>query len=307
MKKIGIVVINWKTPQLTTDTIDSIKKIHHPGFSYHIFLIENGSPDNSLEVLKARYSSDPLVTVVPQSRNLGFAGGNNIGIKLIIKQSYDYALLINSDVVVDPDFLVNLFKVINHDHNIGAVSPKIYFAPGYEYQKKNYVKKDIGRVIWSVGSAIDWNNVYGSNLGIDEVDHGQHDTPQSNMEFISACCILVSRQALLKAGLMSEDYFMYYEDNDFCQKIKSVGFRLAYEPSAVIWHLNSGSGTAGGGPLHDYFLTRNRLIFGFKFASDRTKFALFRDSIRRLFIGTPWQKRGVVDFYLHKFGKGSWQ
>jgi GT2 family glycosyltransferase len=307
MKKIGIIVINWKTPQLTIETIESIKKIRHPGFNYHIFLIDNGSPDNSLEILNAHYSHDPQTTIISLSHNLGFALGNNAGIKTILKESYDYALLINSDVVVDPDFLVNLFQVIDKNDQIGAVGPKIYFAPGYEYQKEKYAKKDLGHVIWSVGSAIDWDNIYGSNIGIDQVDHGQFDTPNTNMEFLSACCLLVSSKALIKTGPLSGDYFMYYEDNDFCQRIRSAGFRLAYEPSSRIWHLNSGSGQAGGGPLHDYFLTRNRLIFGFKYASLRTKFALFRDSIRRLFIGSPWQKRGVVDFYLHKFAKGSWQ
>lgn len=307
MKKIGIVVINWKTPQLTIETVESIKKIHHPGFNYHIFLIENGSPDNSLERFKIKYSQDSLITIVSTGNNFGFAGGNNIGIKTAINKSCDYVLLINSDVVVNPDFLTNLFQVIEKNKTMGAIGPKIYFAPGYEYQQEKYTKKDIGHVIWSVGSAIDWNNIYGSNLGIDEVDHGQFDSPCQNMEFLSACCLLIKSEVLSKTGPISEDYFMYYEDNDFCQRIRSFGYTLAYEPSSKIWHRNSGSGQAGGGPLHDYFLTRNRLIFGFKYASFRTKFALFRDSIRRLFIGSPWQKRGVIDFFLHKFGKGTWK
>jgi GT2 family glycosyltransferase len=165
----------------------------------------------------------------------------------------------------------------------------------------------LGHVIWSAGSKIDWDNVYGSNIGIDEIDHGQFDVPESNMDFISACCVLIKKQTLKIIGPMSEDYFMYYEDNDFCQKIRSAGFKLVFVPSSVIWHLNSGSNQAGGGPLHDYFLTRNRLIFGFKYASLRTKFALLRDSFRRLFIGSYWQKRGTIDFYLHRFGKGSWK
>jgi GT2 family glycosyltransferase len=307
MKKIAIVILNWKTAKLTTDTIDSLKKINKSGFSYHIFLIDNGSPDNSLEILNNKYSKDPLITIIPLSVNLGFAGGNNVGIKTALKEPFDYLLLINSDVIVDPNFLTHLFSVIKEDKTIGAVGPKIYFAPGYEFQKNRYSQKDLGHIIWSAGSIMDWNNIYGSNLGIDEIDHGQYNIPQANMESISACCILINPQVFKNAGLMSEEYFMYYEDNDFCQKIKSAGFKIAYEPSAKIWHLNSGSNKAGGGPLHDYFLTRNRLIFGFKFASLKTKFALFRDSIRTLSIGTPWQKRGVIDFYLRKFGKGSWQ
>jgi GT2 family glycosyltransferase len=307
MTQIAVIVLNWKQPQLTLNTISSLKKITSLGFNYHIFLVDNGSPDNSLDIFKEKYSKDPLITLIPVTANLGFASGNNFGIKAALKENYDYLLLINNDVTVDPNFLVNLLTVAKNDKTIGAVGPKIYFAPGYEYQKNRYSKKELGKVIWSVGSSMDWNNIYGSNLGIDEVDHGQFDSPNTNVDFLSACCLLVSTEVIQKTGPISEDYFMYYEDNDLCQKIRAAGYRLAYEPSAKIWHLNSGSGSAGGGPLHDYFLTRNRLIFGFKFASSRTKFALFRDSIRRLFIGTAWQKRGVIDFYLHKFGKGSWQ
>lgn len=307
MIKVAVIILNWKQPQLTINTINSLKKINQFGFSYHIFLVDNGSSDNSLEIFQEKYSHDKSVTVIPISTNLGFAGGNNFGIKVALRQKFKYLLLINSDVIVDPDFLLNLIKVLERDNTIGLVGPKIYFAPGYEYHQERYHKNELGHVIWSVGSAIDWNNIYGKNLGIDEVDHGQYDLPKTNLESITACCLLIRSKDLRHIGLLSEDYFMYYEDNDFSHKYFLSGFKIAYEPTSKIWHLNSGSSTSGGGALHDYFLTRNRLIFGFKYASTRTKFALFRDSLRRLFIGTPWQKRGVVDFYFHRFGKGSWQ
>ena len=307
MKQIAVVIVNWKTPKLTVDTIDSLNKINTSGFKYHVYLIENGSPDDSLKIFKQEYRNNSLVTLIPLKDNQGYAGGNNHGIKAAFIKSPDFVLLLNNDVILDPMFLSNLLKSFKKHKNIGLIGPKIYFAPGFEYHKSRYSQKDLGHVIWSVGSEMDWNNVYGKNLGIDTVDHGQFNEFRSDLESTTGCCLLISTDVFRKVGFLSTDYFMYYEDNDFCQKVKTAGFLIAYEPTAVIWHLNSGSSGAGGGPLHDYFLTRNRLIFGFRYASLRTKFALIRDSCRTLFIGTSWQKRGVIDYYLHKFGKGSWQ
>jgi len=105
---------------------------------------------------------------------------------------------------------------------------------------------------------------------------------------------------------LDDSYFMYLEDADYCQRAKSAGFGLIYYPKSVIWHLNSGSSSAGSA-LHDYFLTRNRLIFGYKYASLRTKLALARQSLKILFTSpSSWQKQAVKDFYLKNLGKGSW-
>jgi len=308
MKTVAIVVLNWQQPELSIDTIESLKKIKHSGFSYHIFLVDNGSKDDCVKVLKQKYDKDKQVTLILLPTNLGFAAGNNFGIKTALKKKLDYILLINNDVLVDPNFLQELLKPFPKNPKLGASSPKIYFAPGFEFHKDRYSKSEIGKVIWSAGGKVDWNNVYANNVGLDEVDRGQYNTPRYDLEFTSNCCILVKSEIIKKTGLMSEDYFMYCEDGDFCQQIKQHGYQIGYQPTSIIWHLNSGSSQAGGGPFHDYFLTRNRLIFASKYASLRTNFALFRESLRLLlFKGTPWQKRGVIDFYLGKRGKGSWQ
>jgi hypothetical protein len=96
------------------------------------------------------------------------------------------------------------------------------------------------------------------------------------------------------------------EDSDLTQRAVNAGYKLRLIPESVIWHCNSGSSKPGSS-LQDYFITRNRLLFGFRYASFRTKFALFRESIRFLFTGSMWRKKGVLDFYFGRFGKGSWQ
>lgn len=305
IQKIALIILNWKQPQLTFDTLDSIFKCSKKGFSYQIFLVDNGSPDDSLKQFKEKYSKTKLVTILETGQNMGYAGGNNFGLKAALKKKFDYYLVANNDILVAPDFLQKLFDA-SQKFPDAILTPKIYFAPGYEYHKDRYSKKEIGKVIWAVGSQIDWNNIYGTNIGIDEVDHGQYDHKQPPIDFISGCCFLISRNVLQKVGLFDEKYYLYMEDSDLTHRAQKAGFELRLVPESVIWHCNSGSSKAGSS-IQDYFITRNRLIFASRYARLRTKFALFRESIRFLFTGSPWRKKGVIDFYLGRLGKGSWQ
>lgn len=304
--KIGIIVLNWNKPDLTIKTIDSLLKIKHSSFSYEIFLVDNGSSDDSLHQLSQNFSSNNLITLLTTNTNLGFVGGNNFAIKQILKENFNYILLINNDVLVDPEFLENLVNASKK--NFSLVSPKIYFAPGYEYHLDRYSKKELGQVLWFAGGKMDWANIYGSHIGVDEVDHKQYDSINDNVDFLTGCCLLIKRQVFDQIGLLDERFFMYLEDADFCQRAKKYGFKMAYIPQSKIWHLNAGSSKSGG-ELHDYFISRNRLLFGFRYAKPKTKLALIKESLIKSFSPTvsKWQKIGIRDFYLNKFGKGSWQ
>lgn len=304
-KKIALIILNWKQPELTFATLDSIFKCQTKNFTYHIFLVDNGSPDNSLKLFQKKYKNNSQVTIVETGANLGYAGGNNFGLRQAIKANYDYYLIANNDILVAPDFLQKLFDA-SQKYPQAILTPKIYFAPGYEFHKDRYQKSEIGKVIWAVGSQIDWNNIYGTNLGIDEVDRGQYDQKQPKIDFISGCCFLVSKEIIDKIGIFDERYYLYMEDSDLTYRAVKAGYKLKLVPRSVIWHCNSGSSKPGSA-LQDYFITRNRLLFGFTYASPRTKLALFRESLKFLFTGSAWRKRGVLDFYLGRFGKGSWQ
>lgn len=305
MINIAIIVLNWNQPKLTLDTINSLLKIKSTGFKYKVFLLDNNSTDNSVSIFQDKYKSNPLIEIVKNNKNLGYVG-NNVGIKRAIKQKYDYVLLLNNDVIVDSNFLVKLYQGAKLGYDI--VGPKIYFAPGFEYHHDWYTKNDIGKVIWSAGGQIDWNNVYGSNIGVDQIDKGQYDKNNDNIDFLTGCCLLINSKVFKKIGYLNEKYFMYLEDMDFCQTAKKNKFKLSYIYKSKIWHVNSGSSKSGG-DLHDYFITRNRLYFGIKNASFKTKFALIRESFRLLLSNesSSWKKRGIIDFYLQKFNQGSWQ
>jgi len=303
--RVAIIVLNWQQPQLTIDTVDSLFQADFSNIDYHLFLVDNGSTDNSLLQLQKHFGQHPHVSLLHSPANLMFVGGNNFALRQISLKKFDYVLLLNNDVILDSQFLTQLVSFANHHPKIGAVGPKIYFAPHHEFHQ-HYKKNQIGKVIWSFGGVVDWNNLYAHNQYIDQVDTGQFNQIIVNPDFVSGCCLLI-RTKILEHFLLDEAYTMYLEDVDFCQKVKQLGFKLAVIPQSNIWHINAGSTTAGGGPLHDYFLTRNRLIFGFRYATLKTKFALFRQSLSQFFHTTPWQRRGIIDFYLHRWGRGSWR
>ena len=303
MTKIAIIVLNWKQPKLTVETISSLLKINHQSFDYQIILVDNGSLDNSLKIFNKKYKENNSIKILNTKANLGYAGGNNFGISYALENNFNYIVLLNNDVIVDPNFLEELLKESN---NFDILGPKIYFAPGFEFHKNRYQKKDLGKVIWSVGGQIDWNNIYGSNIGIDKVDHGQFEKNNENVDFISGCCLMASSGVFKTIGILDKNYFMYLEDVDFCQRAKKSNLKLACIPKSVIWHINSGS-TKGPGDLQNYFITRNRIYFAYKYASLRTKFAIFRESIKLLSSQSKWQKQAIIDFYKHKMNKGSWQ
>ena len=302
MKKIAIIVLNWRQPKLTLETITSLLKIKHNSFDYEIILVDNASPDDSLKIFNQEYKNNKSIKILETKANLGYAGGNNSGINYALKNKFDFLVLLNNDVLVDQNFLEELLK---ETKNYDIVGPKIYFASGFEFHKNRYQKKDLGKVIWSMGGQMDWNNIYGSNIDIDKVDKGQFNKIKNNIDFVSGCCLMASRQVFEAIGKLDENYFMYFEDVDFCQRAKIAGFKMACLPKSIIWHVNSGS-TSGPGHLQNYFITRNRIYFAYKYANLRTKFAIFRESFKFLF-RSKWQRLAVIDFYKNKMNKGSWQ
>lgn len=305
MMKVSIVILNWNRPDLTLECLESVGKLNAEGFELEVVVVDNGSTDNSSEKLGKVNLSNARYHFVKNKDNLGFAAGNNVGIKYALDHGAGYILILNNDTLIDSNFVVEVLKTAKKDSKVGAVSPKIYFNKGFEFHKSRYEKNDLGKVVWAAGGVIDWNNVYGSNIGVDEVDRGQFDDEMS-IEYVSGTAAFYTREAIEKVGMFDEKFFMYYEDTDLSIRIKRSGYKIRYCPRAVVWHKVAQSSGIGSG-LNDYFTTRNRMLFGLKYAGLRTKFALVRESLKLLFFGREWQRVGIRDYYMGKFGRGSWK
>ncbi len=312
MEKLSIVILNYNGKEILKQTLESlVKSISSSGPK--IIVVDNGSTDGSKEYLKrfaeksAKIDSEVRVnlSLIENQSNLGFTGGNNVGIRQALKDGADYVMLLNNDVIVKNAFWKPLVGFLEENQKVGIVGPKIYFAPGCEFHQDRYSKKDRGKVIWCAGGMIDWGNVYTPHQGVNEVDSGQYGDARET-DFVSGCCLLAKRKVWEEVGLLDERYFLYFEDVDFCLQAKKKGWETYFVPESKIWHLNAGSSGCGG-ELQDYFITRNRLLFGMRWAPLRTKLALIRESFRILMRSRRWQKLGVRDFYLRKFVKGSWQ
>lgn len=311
-----MIILNWNQGEMTLRCLESVMKALEAGSGNEkreIVVVDNRSNDDSikkinefrkLKNLKEKSANSLTIKLIENKENLGYAEGNNIGIKYALENGADYICLLNNDTRVSPNFLTELIKAAESDEKIGVVGGKIYFEKGYEFHKERYKPADRGKVIWYAGGIIDWKNVYAKHRGVDEVDDGRYET-EIETEYVNGCLMLVKKEVFEKAGLLDKKYFAYFEETDFCQKALKSGYKLFYTPKSIIWHLNAAS-SGSGSNLHDYFLTRNRLLFGIRWAPLRSKIALVRESLTMIIKGRKWQKIGVRDFYLGKFGKGSW-
>lgn len=301
MNKVFIVILNYKGHKDTIELLGSLQKIKKDHFNPNVVVVDN-FPQDPIRIEVKDFKNLNL-KVIYNNKNLGFSGGNNVGIKYSLENGADYVLLINNDTYVDEEFIEELLKVFEKEANVGIVVPKIYFAKGFEFHKK-YKENELGKVIWFAGGNIDWKNVIGYHTGVDEVDRGQFNE-ERDTEIASGCCLMLKKELLEKIKGYDERYFLYYEDADLSMRTIKEGYRIVFAPKSIIWHKNAQSSGGSGSNLQDYYISRNRLIFGFKYAKLRAKIALFKESLRFMLSGRFWQRKGIIDFYINRLEKGS--
>lgn len=299
MKKVAVVTVNYNTEEDTKKFLTSLEKVKTSGIMLTTIVVDNGSEKVlTLEKEKER-------ELIRLEENTGFVGGYNIGMRKALADGADYVMIVNNDTLVDPDMIDEMVKVLESDEQIGVTVPKIYFAKGHEFHKDRYKKEELGKVFWYAGGYTDWDHVRSIHRGVDEVDHGQYDKEEP-VDFVTGCCMMFKKEVLEKVGLFDERFFLYYEDADLSERVKRAGYLMYYVPNAVLFHVNASSTGGVGSQLQDYFLTRNQMLFGMTYASVRTKIALIRQSMRFLMNGRPKQKQAIKDYYLGKFGKGTY-
>ena len=237
---VGIVIVNWNGKQVTLECLESLRLVTYA--NHTVILVDNGSTDGSREAIAKGF---PEVTLIDSGSNLGFSGGNNIGIKRALDDGADAVLLLNNDTVVAPDFLEPLVAALTSDSMIGAVNSKIYYHA--EPEK-----------IWSAGGMIDWSTGITHQRFVDEIDSGQADECV-DIDYAVGCAVMARREAIERAGVLDDDFFLYYEETEWCQRIRRAGFRIVYVPASRVWHKVS---TIVSNPERlIYYYCRNRLLF----------------------------------------------
>jgi len=238
--KVSIIVLNWNGYRDTVECVNSLGKVAYS--NCEIVIVDNGSTDGSEEILRKSF---PDIKIIQTGRNLGFTGGNNVGIRHALTNGADYVILLNNDTIVDRAFAGELVKAAETDKSIGLFCSKIYF----------YDRPD---VFWYAGASFHPWLGWGRHRGFNKRDVGQYDRIEGT-ERPTGCALMATRELCEKIGLLREEYFCYCEDLDWGMRARDAGYKIVYVPASKVWHKVSRSTGGGSTGISLYYYTRNML------------------------------------------------
>ncbi|MDD2595444.1 MAG: glycosyltransferase family 2 protein [Bacteroidales bacterium] len=240
---ISIISITYNGLEDTLEMIQSLKANLRSG-SYEIIIIDNGSRINEAEAVSLKYKD---VITVRSEKNLGFAGGNNLGMPIAKGK---YILLLNNDTEVKDDSVRFLSDFLDANPEYGAVSPKIlYYSHPDTIQYGGY-------------TSLSEITVRNKTIGMGEKDKGQCDST-AETAYAHGAAMMVRREIIDKIGMIPEMFFLYYEEYDWCESIKRAGMKIGYEPKCSVYHKESAA-IGIDSPLKSFYMTRNRLLFSWR-------------------------------------------
>jgi len=237
---ISIVTLTWNTTEVTCDFLHSLNR-HNTYLNVEVIVVDNGSKEDPTAVFKSIY---PEVKVILNGKNLGFTGGNNVGIRAA---KGDYLFIVNNDTEITPRLLEGLLEIFDLYPNAGIVSPKFhyFFKKGtIEYAGYNTVNIFTGR---------------NGMVGCQEIDNGQYDEIMET-NYAHGGGMMVPRKIIDEVGGLPEQFFIYYEEFDWCEQIKRKGYKVYYQPKSLIYHKESMT-TGKASPFKTFYHTRNRILF----------------------------------------------
>ena len=241
MKSVSVITVNFNQGLVTEALLASIlaTNTYSP---LEIIVVDNGSANNPVPAWQVKY---PGIKFIRSEVNLGFAGGNNLGIK---QAGGDYLFFVNNDTEFTEGLVATLAATLGQHQEVGMVSPKIkYFSEPYMLQYAGF-------------TPMNYYTARNKCIGQFETDKGQYDNLTGETGYIHGAAMMLRREAVIKAGYMPENYFLYYEEMDWCEQVKRAKYTIWVNMQALIYHKESVSvGTKSA--LKEYFMNRNRLLF----------------------------------------------
>ncbi|MEO5911285.1 MAG: glycosyltransferase family 2 protein [Pelobium sp.] len=248
-KRVVLILVNWNSFEFTNQCLDSLDQCDQSLFD--IIVVDNGSHDSSVEQLKELH---PNIIYISSETNLGFAGGNNLGIKYAVEHHYTYVMLLNNDTFVEPDFLEVLVEYMDQHPETGIIQSKIYC---------NHNRK----LLWNGGSY--FNRFFGLTY---TKGYLRKDRPEYNIvkkvDWVTGCAFLTRTSIIEEVGMLEEKFFIYYEDVDLSFRIKKKGHQLIYHPQSIVYHIAGMSNKSKSkqkegflNPVVHYLVQRNRIWF----------------------------------------------
>jgi len=252
--KVFIIILNWNGLQDTLECLASVFKMNYSDFK--VIVVDNGSTDDSVAVIRETY---PQVILIENKKNLGYAGGNNTGMRYAIKHGADYMWLLNNDTVVEADTVSKLVDAAECHPRVGQISPVIYY---YHSPDK----------IQFCGSYVDWNKQSiviprDKHLNIDK------DFRSGSNVCLWGTALFIKRDVVEKIGYLNEHFFAYWEDTEYSLRVLNAGYRNLLCASAKVYHKTTppSPGTLGRSIHYFYYMTRNRYFLGRIYFKKRRK------------------------------------
>ena len=263
LPKIAVIILNWNGKEDTLECLVSVKQLDYT--NYEIVLVDNGSTDDSVDAILKQH---PDVTLLQTGENLGYAGGNNVGINWALEKDANYILLLNNDTVVATDLLSAFVNAANLLPSGSVLGAKIFF----------YDKPD---TLWFAGGR--WINKSNS---FEHIGCGQLDSIEFNhkleVDYITGCALFADAGTFKEIGLLDDAFFLTYEETDWCYRARAKGHRCIVIPEAKLWHKISSYYGGADSPLVNYFMTRNKLLWAKKHLSYSNRMNLHKKSFRTL-------------------------
>lgn len=272
---VSIISINYNQSEVTMQMLESLRKVTYPNIE--ILVVDNASPSDDPGLIKEKY---PEITLIESKENLGFAGGNNLA---IVQSAGEYILLLNNDTEVDPGFLEPLVEKLQHNPDIGVVSPKIYFH------------HTPGMLQFAGISEINPFTVRNTGWGYAKMDHPDFEKDRESY-FAHGAAMMVPRKVIQEVGLMAAIYFLYYEEMDWARRIRDAAYKVYYVHNSEIYHKESVS-TGKNSPLKTYYMNRGRFIF---MRRNTKGWIMLPAMIFQLFVAAP---KNILVFALKREGK----
>lgn len=236
---VSIITVNYNQRGVTLDLLKTLRNVSYPNLE--VIVVDNGSPTDDPKVMKEQY---PEINLILSEDNLGFAGGNNLGIRA---SKGDYLFFVNNDTEVTEGLIEPLVDLLENDHLIGMVSPKIKF----------HWNPDL--IQYAGFTKMNPYTIRNSIIGFHQPDNGDYNELKET-EAAHGAAMMVPRRVIKEVGLMPEVYFLYYEEHDWAEMIKRAGYKIFYQPKSEILHKESIS-TGKGSPFKTYYINRGRLLF----------------------------------------------
>ena len=279
------------------DTLACIESLCRSNYKNNkILLLENEGTNSSGEAVSQKY---PEVSIISLRENLGYAGNNNIGIEAALEQGAEWIFVLNNDTELDPCCISAMIEAGECDASVGIVGPMVYHF-------------DEPDVIQSAGGVLG-ESWLSTHRGMNETDNGQFKSV-SQVDWVSGCAILVRRAVIEQAGALDSEYFMYWEETEWCIRAGRAGWKVIQVPHAKLWHKGV-KRSYEPRPYVTYYMTRNQLFTQAKHKAPlRVRVHTFGKILQTLLswsIKPRWRNkrdhrnamwRGLLDFLRHRTG-----